>query len=69
MVDGSAIEVATVGNEGMVELMAFLGDEESPNRVIVRLGARQCEWRRDLRAGTSRDSPLRGCWSATTPRS
>jgi CRP-like cAMP-binding protein len=60
MEDGSAIEVATVGNEGMVGLMAFLGDEESPNRVIVQVGGEALRMGvSDLRAETSRDSPLR----------
>jgi CRP-like cAMP-binding protein len=60
MEDGSAIEVATVGNEGMVGLLAFLGDEESPNRVIVQVGGEAMRMEAsDLRAETSRDSPLR----------
>jgi CRP-like cAMP-binding protein len=37
MGDGSAIEVATIGNEGMVGLMAFIGAETAPNEVIVQI--------------------------------
>jgi CRP-like cAMP-binding protein len=60
MEDGTVIEVATIGNEGMVSLTAFLGEEESPNRLIVQVpgeGLRMAA--DDLRAETSRDSPLR----------
>src|SRR5579864_111680 len=60
MEDGSAIEVATVGNEGMVGLTAFLGDEESPNRVIVQVGGEAMRMgASDLRAETRQDGPLR----------
>jgi len=60
MEDGSAIEVATVGNEGMVGLMAFLGDEESPNRVIVQVGGEALRMEAsEFRAETRQDSPLR----------
>ena len=37
MSDGSAIEVATIGKEGMVGLTAFMGGETSPNEVIVQV--------------------------------
>jgi len=37
MQDGSAIEVATVGNEGAVGLPTFLGADTSPNRVFVQI--------------------------------
>jgi CRP-like cAMP-binding protein len=60
MEDGTVIEVATIGNEGMVSLTAFLGEEESPNRLIVQVpgeGLRMAA--DDLRAETRRDSPLR----------
>ena len=39
MTDGSAIEVATIGKEGMVGLIAFVGDETSPNEVMVQVVA------------------------------
>jgi CRP-like cAMP-binding protein len=38
MRDGSAIEVATVGNEGAVGLPTFLEMNTSPNRVFVQIG-------------------------------
>ena len=39
MRDGSAIEVATVGNEGLVgHTAAFGGARTSPNKVIVQIG-------------------------------
>ena len=60
MEDGTVIEVATVGNEGMVGLNAFLGDEESPNRQVVQVPGESLRMEaQDLRAETSRDSPLR----------
>jgi CRP-like cAMP-binding protein len=34
---GGPIEVATVGNEGFAGLPAYLGAEQSPNRVIVQI--------------------------------
>src|SRR3954467_10538604 len=37
MADGSAIEVATVVNEGMAGLAAFVGVEASPNEVTVQV--------------------------------
>jgi CRP-like cAMP-binding protein len=36
--NGKAIEVATVGNEGLVGLTAILGGLESPHRMIVQVG-------------------------------
>ena len=60
MEDGTVIEVATIGNEGMVGLSAFLGDEEAPNRWIVQVPGEALRMGADdLRAETSRDSPLR----------
>jgi CRP-like cAMP-binding protein len=37
MESGDAIEVATVGNEGMVSSTAFLGIVDSPHRIIVQV--------------------------------
>ena len=37
MEDGAAIEVATIGNEGMVGLNAFVGGLTSPYEVIVQV--------------------------------
>jgi CRP-like cAMP-binding protein len=60
MKGGTVIEVATVGNEGVVGLTAFFGDEESPNRMIVQVPGEALRMGSDaLRAETSRDSPLR----------
>jgi CRP-like cAMP-binding protein len=60
MEGGEAIEVATVGNEGMVGLTAFVGGETSPNEVMVqaagdglRMGAEA------LRRECAGDGPLR----------
>jgi CRP-like cAMP-binding protein len=60
MEDGRAIEVATVGNEGMVGLPLLVGARTATNRVVVqvpgealRLGAEV------LREEVSRDSALR----------
>lgn len=37
--DGSAVETATVGREGMVGLFVFLGDDRSPNgRAVTQMG-------------------------------
>lgn len=37
MEDGCAIEVATIGNEGMTGLSAFIGGESSPYEVMVQI--------------------------------
>jgi CRP-like cAMP-binding protein len=37
MEDGSAIEVATTGNEGVLGLLAYLGAGTSPNEVMVQV--------------------------------
>jgi CRP-like cAMP-binding protein len=37
MEDGSAIEVATIGNEGIVGMTLAIGAEASPNKVIVQV--------------------------------
>jgi CRP-like cAMP-binding protein len=59
MEDGTEIEVATVGNEGMVGLTALLGDEESPNRQVVQVPGESLRMGADdFRAETSEDSPL-----------
>jgi hypothetical protein len=34
--NGSSIEVATIGNEGVAGLSAFIGCETSPNEVMVQ---------------------------------
>jgi CRP-like cAMP-binding protein len=37
MEDGSAIEVATIGKEGVVGLTAFMGGDSSPHEVMVQV--------------------------------
>lgn len=37
MEDGVAVEIATVGNEGMVDLFVFLGLEESDSRLLIQV--------------------------------
>ena len=60
MQDGTMIEVATIGSEGMVGLTAFLGNEESPNRMIVQVEGEALRMEAStLRAETSKVSPLR----------
>ena len=60
MEDGSSIEVATIGNEGMAGISAFLSDEDSENRVIVQVPGEAMRMRaKDLQAETARDGPLR----------
>lgn len=59
MQDGRSIEVATIGNEGMVGLTAFLGYEESPNRMIVQVNGEALRMDADtLRVETTGASPL-----------
>ncbi len=60
MRDGAAIEVATVGNEGMAELSAFLGEAVAATRCIVQLPGGALRMRADvLQAETGWNSPLR----------
>ena len=35
--DGSAVEIATIGNEGMTDLSVFLGLEESDSRLLIQV--------------------------------
>lgn len=37
MEDGTAVEIATIGNEGMVDLFVFLGVEESDSRLLIQV--------------------------------
>ncbi len=60
MEDGSAIEVATVGNEGVVGMLAFLGAKTSPNEVIVQVEGDGLRMPAEaLHEEASRDGPLR----------
>jgi CRP-like cAMP-binding protein len=35
--DGNAVEIATIGNEGMTDLSVFLGLEESTSRLLIQV--------------------------------
>jgi CRP-like cAMP-binding protein len=60
MEDGSSIEVATIGNEGMVGISAIFGNEDSQNRTIVQVPGEAMRMRtKDLQAEMSQDGPLR----------
>jgi CRP-like cAMP-binding protein len=37
MEDGPAVEIATIGNEGMTDLFVFLGLEESDSRLLIQV--------------------------------
>jgi CRP-like cAMP-binding protein len=37
MEDGTAVEIATIGNEGMTDLFVFLGLEESDSRPLIQV--------------------------------
>src|SRR6202040_2610654 len=60
MEDGRAIEVATIGNEGMAGLPLLVGAKTTANRVIVQVPGEALRLAEDmLRDEVSRDSPLR----------
>ncbi len=60
MEDGRAIEVATVGNEGMVGLPLLVGARTAANRVIVQVPGEALRLGADVvREEVSRDSALR----------
>src|ERR1700738_2705687 len=60
MEDGRAIEVATIGNEGIVGLPLLVGATTTANRVIVQVPGEALRMAEDvLREEVSRDSPLR----------
>jgi CRP-like cAMP-binding protein len=60
MEDGRAIEVATIGDEGMVGLPLLVGAKATPNRVIVQVPGDALRMAEDvLREEAGRDSPLR----------
>src|SRR5277367_142389 len=60
MEDGRAIEVATIGDEGMVGLPLLVGARTTANRVIVQVPGEALRMAKDvLREEVSRDSPLR----------
>jgi CRP-like cAMP-binding protein len=60
MEDGKAIEVATIGSEGMVSLTAFVGGETSPDEVMVQVEGDALRMQADVfTKAASRDGPLR----------
>jgi CRP-like cAMP-binding protein len=60
MGDGSAIEVATIGNEGVAGLTAFIGGETSPNEVMVQVAGNSLRMRAEtFKKEASQDGHLR----------
>jgi CRP-like cAMP-binding protein len=60
MEDGRAIEVATIGDEGMVGLPLLVGAKTTANRVIVQVPGEALRMAEDvLREEAGRDGPLR----------
>jgi CRP-like cAMP-binding protein len=60
MEDGRAIEVATIGDEGMVGLPLLVGAETTANRMTVQVPGEALRMAQDeFREAVSRDSPLR----------
>jgi CRP-like cAMP-binding protein len=60
MEDGAAIEVATIGNEGMSGLTAFIGDSTSPYEVMVQVSGDGLRVAADvLHKAAAADGPLR----------
>ena len=60
MEDGRAIEVATIGNEGLVGVLAFVGVEESANQLMVQVEGEALRMSTEsLRAEASRSAALR----------
>lgn len=60
MGDGRAIEVATIGSEGMVGLTALVGDTTSPTEMLVQVEGAGVRMRAGAFAEqTRRDDPLR----------
>jgi CRP-like cAMP-binding protein len=60
MDDGRAIEVATIGDEGMVGLPLLVGAKTAANRAMVQVGGEALRMGEDvLREEASRDSHLR----------
>ena len=60
MDDGGAIEVATIGNEGMVGLSAFIGGETSPHELMVQVEGEALRMPADLvKKEANKHGPLR----------
>ena len=59
MADGAAVEVGTVGNEGMVGISAALGGETSPHRATCQISGRALRMSAaEFRAAAPPDHPL-----------
>lgn len=59
MADGLSVEVATVGNEGLVGLPVFLGAESSPHRAFAQVPGDSLRLPADtFRAELARNGPL-----------
>jgi CRP-like cAMP-binding protein len=60
MEDGSGIEVASIGREGMVGLGLLFGVEKAPAKIMVQIAGSAWRMKSDvLREETSQDTPLR----------
>ena len=59
MDDGDAIEVATIGNEGIAGLTAFIGGETSPHEVMVQVEGDAMRIGRRTKKEADKDGPLR----------
>ena len=60
MEDGRAIEVATIGDEGMAGLPLLVGANTTANRMIIQVAGEALRLSAEaLKEETSRDSPLR----------
>jgi CRP-like cAMP-binding protein len=60
MENGTGIEVATIGNEGMLGLPVFLGERLAPAQFLIQVPGTAMRMRADtLRAETELDCPLR----------
>ena len=59
-IEGESIEVATIGNEGMVGLPAFVGSDVAATRMLIQVGGEALRMTvEDLRAETTQDTPLK----------
>jgi CRP-like cAMP-binding protein len=57
MEDGSAVEGATIGNEGMVGLETFLGDGKARSEMVVQIGGHAARLEASLFRDALRRSP------------
>ncbi len=61
MGDGTAVEVGTVGNEGMVGLPVFLGADSTPSRAFSQIPGESLRMAADVfKAEVANDGPLQG---------